>query len=142
MSEHPAAHCPAPLQDIFDKIAVETGNLARYNKKPTVTSREIQTAVRLILPGAWLGCCLLSTMECQASKPGVGEATGWSARDVLQAVHSMRFEWLSFALHSQGHSARLVAPACLSTDHRVSTNHPPPACPDPVVPPLPCLQVS
>lgn len=41
--------CP---QDIFDKIAVETGNLARYNKKPTVTSREIQTAVRLILPGA------------------------------------------------------------------------------------------
>jgi histone H2B len=40
------------LQDIFDKIAVETGNLARYNKKPTVTSREIQTAVRLILPGA------------------------------------------------------------------------------------------
>ena len=58
------AHCcrrPPPLrpppppsarpQDIFDKIAVETGNLARYNKKPTVTSREIQTAVRLILPG-------------------------------------------------------------------------------------------
>ena len=41
------------MQDIFDKIAVETGNLARYNKKPTVTSREIQTAVRLILPGGW-----------------------------------------------------------------------------------------
>ena len=40
-----------PLQDIFDKIATETQNLARYNKKPTVTSREIQTAVRLILPG-------------------------------------------------------------------------------------------
>ncbi|EFN51014.1 hypothetical protein CHLNCDRAFT_37593 [Chlorella variabilis] len=39
------------INDIFDKIAVETGNLARYNKKPTVTSREIQTAVRLILPG-------------------------------------------------------------------------------------------
>jgi histone H2B len=39
------------LQDIFDKMATETQNLARYNKKPTVTSREIQTAVRLILPG-------------------------------------------------------------------------------------------
>uniref|UniRef100_A0A0E0BX94 Histone H2B n=1 Tax=Oryza meridionalis TaxID=40149 RepID=A0A0E0BX94_9ORYZ len=25
--------------------------LARYNKKPTITSREIQTAVRLVLPG-------------------------------------------------------------------------------------------
>ena len=39
------------FNDIFDKISVETTNLARYNKKPTVTSREIQTAVRLILPG-------------------------------------------------------------------------------------------
>ena len=39
------------IADIFDKIAVETASLARYNKKPTVTSREIQTAVRLILPG-------------------------------------------------------------------------------------------
>ena len=39
------------IADIFEKIAVETAQLARYNKKPTVTSREIQTAVRLILPG-------------------------------------------------------------------------------------------
>eukprot|EP00887_Chlorella_sp_A99_P008167 scaffold12.g8167.t1 len=39
------------INDIFDKIATETQNLARYNKKPTITSREIQTAVRLILPG-------------------------------------------------------------------------------------------
>ena len=30
--------------DIFEKIATETATLARYNKKPTVTSREIQTA--------------------------------------------------------------------------------------------------
>ena len=35
----------------LSQIAGETANLARYNKKPTVTSREIQTAVRLILPG-------------------------------------------------------------------------------------------
>ena len=39
------------INDIFEKIATETASLARYNKKPTVTSREIQTAVRLILPG-------------------------------------------------------------------------------------------
>jgi histone H2B len=39
------------VNDIFDKIANEASNLARYNKKPTVTSREIQTAVRLVLPG-------------------------------------------------------------------------------------------
>ncbi len=38
-------------QDQFEKIATEAAKLARYSKKPTVTSREIQTAVRLILPG-------------------------------------------------------------------------------------------
>uniref|UniRef100_A0A6T6S2L9 Histone H2B n=1 Tax=Hemiselmis tepida TaxID=464990 RepID=A0A6T6S2L9_9CRYP len=39
------------ISDIFDKIANEAGKLVRYNKKGTLTSREIQTAVRLILPG-------------------------------------------------------------------------------------------
>lgn len=39
------------IQDQFEKIAGEAAKLARYTKKPTVTSREIQTAVRLILPG-------------------------------------------------------------------------------------------
>ena len=39
------------INDIFEKIATEAARLARYNKKPTVTSREIQTSVRLILPG-------------------------------------------------------------------------------------------
>jgi histone H2B len=39
------------INDIFEKIATEAAKLSRYNKKPTVTSREIQTSVRLILPG-------------------------------------------------------------------------------------------
>ncbi len=39
------------INDIFEKTATEASRLARYNKKPTITSREIQTAVRLILPG-------------------------------------------------------------------------------------------
>eukprot|EP01018_Ginkgo_biloba_P020358 Gb_41491 [translate_table: standard] len=39
------------INDIFEKLANEASRLARYNKKPTVTSREIQTAVRLALPG-------------------------------------------------------------------------------------------
>merc|ERR1712014_232792 len=39
------------INDIFEKIALEASRLARYNKKPTITSREVQTAVRLILPG-------------------------------------------------------------------------------------------
>merc|ERR1719159_1380188 len=39
------------LNDMFDKIASEASRLSSYNKKPTITSREIQTAVRLVLPG-------------------------------------------------------------------------------------------
>ncbi|CAK9323244.1 unnamed protein product [Citrullus colocynthis] len=38
------------INDIFEKLAQEASKLARYNKKPTITSREIQTAVRLVLP--------------------------------------------------------------------------------------------
>lgn len=37
--------------DIFERIATEASKLAAYNKKSTISSREIQTAVRLILPG-------------------------------------------------------------------------------------------
>ncbi|KAJ6791082.1 Uncharacterized protein M6B38_235135 [Iris pallida] len=39
------------INDIFEKLAGEASRLARYNKKPTITSREIQTSVRLVLPG-------------------------------------------------------------------------------------------
>lgn len=37
--------------DIFDRIANEASKLANYNQTKTLTSREIQTAVRLLLPG-------------------------------------------------------------------------------------------
>ncbi len=39
------------VNDTFDRLATEAVRLARYNKKSTLTSREIQTAVRLLLPG-------------------------------------------------------------------------------------------
>ena len=39
------------ITDMFDKIATQAAQLSRVNKKPTLTSREIQTAVRLVLPG-------------------------------------------------------------------------------------------
>ncbi|URE06400.1 hypothetical protein MUK42_01518 [Musa troglodytarum] len=39
------------INDIFEKLAQEASRLARYNKKPTITSRETQTSVRLVLPG-------------------------------------------------------------------------------------------
>ena len=37
--------------DIFQKLAAEAAKLAQYNKRLSITSRDIQTAVRLILPG-------------------------------------------------------------------------------------------
>ena len=39
------------VNDIFEKIATESSKLVNYNKRSTLTSREIQTAVRLMLPG-------------------------------------------------------------------------------------------
>ena len=39
------------VNDLFERIAAEASRLAHYNKKSTIPSREIQTAVRLLLPG-------------------------------------------------------------------------------------------
>ena len=39
------------VNDTFDRLAAEAVRLARYNQKSTLTSREVQTAVRLLLPG-------------------------------------------------------------------------------------------
>lgn len=39
------------VNDVFERIAAEASRLATYNKRSTISSREIQTAVRLLLPG-------------------------------------------------------------------------------------------
>ncbi|XP_076024789.1 histone H2B 1/2-like [Genypterus blacodes] len=39
------------VNDIFERIAGEASRLTHYNKRSTISSREIQTAVRLLLPG-------------------------------------------------------------------------------------------
>ena len=39
------------VNDIFGRISGEAGKLVTYSKSKTLTSREIQTAIRLILPG-------------------------------------------------------------------------------------------
>jgi histone H2B len=39
------------VSDVFDRVVTEAGKLVRYNKKATLSSREVQTAVRLVLPG-------------------------------------------------------------------------------------------
>lgn len=39
------------VNDMFERLASEAGRLARYTKKKTLSSREISTAVQLVLPG-------------------------------------------------------------------------------------------
>jgi len=39
------------VNDIFERVAVEATKLARYQKKVTLSSSDIQAAVKLILPG-------------------------------------------------------------------------------------------
>lgn len=39
------------VNDIFERLAAEAAKLASINHKSTISSREIQTAVRLLLPG-------------------------------------------------------------------------------------------
>lgn len=39
------------INDIFEKIALEASKLVRYNKKHTLSAREVQSSVKLLLPG-------------------------------------------------------------------------------------------
>ena len=39
------------INDTFERIAMESSKLVRYNKRKTLSSREIQTSVKLLLPG-------------------------------------------------------------------------------------------
>ncbi|ELK05167.1 Histone H2B.3 [Pteropus alecto] len=39
------------VNDVFERLASEASRLAQYSGRTTLTSREVQTAVRLLLPG-------------------------------------------------------------------------------------------
>ena len=39
------------LMDILDRVASEAARIAKYNKRPTISCRELQTSIRLIFPG-------------------------------------------------------------------------------------------
>ncbi|XP_004415992.1 PREDICTED: histone H2B-like [Odobenus rosmarus divergens] len=64
------------VKDIFEHIADEASHLARSTKCSTITSREIQTAVRLLLPG-------------EIGKHAVSESTKAIIR--IDLAHSCRF---------------------------------------------------
>ena len=39
------------VHDLFDRLAAEASSLAKKNKQSTILARDIQSAVRLIIPG-------------------------------------------------------------------------------------------
>ena len=51
ISRHGMSVMNSLMNDLFERLAGESGRLVRYSRKATLSSREIQTAVRLTLPG-------------------------------------------------------------------------------------------
>ncbi|NXT63306.1 H2B1A protein, partial [Chaetops frenatus] len=39
------------VNDMFEQLALEASHLAQYSQRATISSREVQTAARLLLPG-------------------------------------------------------------------------------------------
>ncbi|KAL8221086.1 UNVERIFIED_CONTAM: hypothetical protein K2H54_058732 [Gekko kuhli] len=58
------------INDIFERIAGEASRLAHYNKRSTITSREIQTAVRLLLRPSFPLMLFLVYLSAQSSNSG------------------------------------------------------------------------
>jgi len=69
------------ISDIFDRLANEAGRLARYTKKSTLSSREIQTAVRLTLP-------VVVSSSSSSSKPAWRWPPLCAWRDGMAETHS------------------------------------------------------
>ncbi|XP_055232803.1 histone H2B type F-M [Gorilla gorilla gorilla] len=51
LSQEAVSVMDSMIHDILDRITTKAGQLARYTKRVTITSRDIQMAVRLLLPG-------------------------------------------------------------------------------------------
>jgi histone H2B len=58
------------VQDMLDRIAVEAAALTRVNKTKTMSSREIQTAVRLVLPSELAKHAMAEGTKCVAKFAG------------------------------------------------------------------------
>ncbi|KAJ4487910.1 histone-fold-containing protein [Lentinula aciculospora] len=95
------------VNDIFERIATEASKLATYSKKSTISSREIQTSVRLILPGelakhaisegtkSVTSKYLLSAQSSSDLNDDAHRIFGW-----CQMMYHIRVYRLLFLLHS------------------------------------------
>ena len=82
------------VNDIFERIAGESSRLAHYNKRSTITSREIQTAVRLLLPGE------LAKHAVSEGTKAVTKYTSTKWNDqaiILISINfTLSFDWINF----------------------------------------------
>uniref|UniRef100_A0A8W8KRH1 Histone H2B n=1 Tax=Magallana gigas TaxID=29159 RepID=A0A8W8KRH1_MAGGI len=69
------------VNDVFERIAAEASRLATYNKRSTISSREIQTAVRLLLPG-------------ELAKHAVSEGT----KAVTKYTSATNWKWFAYGM--------------------------------------------
>ncbi|XP_028325698.1 histone H2B 1/2-like [Gouania willdenowi] len=72
------------VNDIFERIGGEASRLAHYNKRSTITSREIQTAVRLLLPGE---------LAKHAVSEGTKAVTKYTSSNSPPGEHQILFEF-------------------------------------------------
>ncbi|CAK8691926.1 unnamed protein product [Clavelina lepadiformis] len=77
------------VNDIFERIASEASRLAHYNKRSTISSREIQTAVRLLLPGE---------LAKHAVSEGTKAVTKYTSSNALSCHFQFIFTHNSFIL--------------------------------------------
>ena len=97
------------VNDIFERIAGESSRLAKYNKRSTITSREIQTAVRLLLPGE---------LAKHAVSVGSKAVTKYTSRIPL-ATHSVPTKGRSPAHHQIRHqrNAKRILDSWMADDN-------------------------
>ncbi|KAH9276734.1 histone H2B.1 [Batrachochytrium salamandrivorans] len=88
------------VNDIFERIAGEASKLASYNKRSTISSREVQTSVRLILPGELAkhavseGTKAVTKLLGRALDPGVENVYTWLRGGVLNGEADLDQRWL------------------------------------------------
>ncbi|KRX70032.1 Histone H2B 7 [Trichinella sp. T6] len=92
------------VNDIFDRLAAEASRLAQYNQRHTITSREIQTAVRLLLPGE-LCKHAVSEGTKAVNKYNCGRAMHVQVSDVYDGLKSALFEAIGVGTGSERFSA-------------------------------------
>ena len=76
------------INDTFDRLAGESSKLVRYNGKRTLSSREIQSAVKLLLPGE------LSKHAISEGTKAVQKFTRWEWSVSNKSFMDVIFIWM------------------------------------------------